>query len=126
VDLGGMTLQLTKESAKRNVQDFNRIRGTVILSRANGPDLERFVAENFQVGKDPSCDLVIKGWFAPRKALLIVRGFGSYTLINVSPSPKGVLVNGQPVIDRITLRDGVSIEAYGAKFRFGVTSDKTD
>ena len=58
------------------------------------------------------------GWFAPRKALLITRGFDRYTLINVSPSPKAVLVNGEPVVDRIVLGNGVKVETYGAAFVF--------
>ena len=32
--------------------------------------------------------------------------------------PKGVTVNGQPVLDKIVLSEGARIEAYGATFTF--------
>jgi hypothetical protein len=124
VDLGGMTLRITPESARRVGGDYDRIRGSVVLKTPAGTELRRLITETFQVGKDPACDLIIKGWFAPRKALLICRGFDRYTLINISPSPKSVLVNGRPVGDRIVLEDGSNIEVYGQKFRFLMTREE--
>jgi pSer/pThr/pTyr-binding forkhead associated (FHA) protein len=119
VDLGGMTLRMAPESAKRVAGDQNRVRGEVVLRRTDGGTLRHVVSETFQVGKDPSCDLVIKGWFSPRKALVISRGQDRYTLINVGSAEK-VLLDGRPVGDRAKLEGKHRVEVYGQTFLFEV------
>ena len=67
----------------------------------------------FQVGKAPECQLRLDGAYAPRKALVIFRGVDRYHLVNTSPYPRTVELNGQPVDDVAVLQDGDRIAAYG-------------
>src|SRR5262249_54726819 len=120
----GMTLQMSPETNKRIADDHSgRVRGHVILPRQGAPDPRTLGAETFQVGKGSECDLVLKGWFAPKKAAMIVRGTDKYTIVNVGGSPRAVSVNEQPVPDRAPLADNDRIDVFGESFRFSLAKE---
>ena len=82
--------------------------------------------ESYQVGKADDCELVLKGWRDPRKAVVIVRGFDAqansytYTLLNVSPKPELVKVNNKKVSARARLKHGDLVEVCGREFHFEI------
>jgi len=115
--LGGMTLQIAPDTARRAAEDAGRVKGYVLLPRKGSTDLRLFVAESFLVGKGADCDLALGGWFVPKKVALIVRGSDRYSLFNLSDSPK-VLVNNKPVTGRVALGDREQIEMFGHRIAF--------
>ena len=118
---GGMTLAMSPETEKRIAEDnTGRARGQVVLPRRNAPEVRIFVSETFQIGKAPECDLVLKGWFVPRKAAIIARGHDRYTLINVSGAAGAISINEKPVIDTSPLGNEDKIEIYGESFKFSL------
>jgi pSer/pThr/pTyr-binding forkhead associated (FHA) protein len=118
---GGMTLTMSPETEKRIAEDVSgRVRGHVVFPRRNAPEMRIFIAETFQIGKAPECDLVIKGWFVPRKAAVILRGHDRYTLINVSGAVGAITINEKPVADTHQLGHDDKIEIYGESFRFAL------
>ncbi|MBL4844536.1 MAG: FHA domain-containing protein [Planctomycetes bacterium] len=121
VELGGMTLQITPEESRRQDGAHDRIRGLLVLPTPDGSDpVEHPLSEVFTVGKDIACDLVLRGWFTPKRAALITRGYESYTLINVTPSGNDVSVNGEVVHGHRRLASGDRIEIYSHRFLFKV------
>lgn len=120
----GMTIQMSTSMEKRVAEEVSgRVRGYVVLSHPDLPpesDIKLFVADTFQIGKGPECDLAIRGWFVPRKAAVIVRGTDRYMLMNVSSSPSAILLDDKPIADKAPLADGSRIEVYGETFRFSV------
>jgi hypothetical protein len=118
---GGMTLTMSPETEKRIAEDnTGRARGHVVLARRNAPEVRIFISETFQIGKAPECDLVLKGWFVPRKAAIIARGHDRYTLINVSGAVGAISVNEKPVADTAALGNDDRIEIYGETFKFSL------
>jgi hypothetical protein len=115
--LGGMTLQIAPDMARRAAEDAGRVKGYVILPRKGATELRLLVAESFLVGKGADCDLSLGGWFVPKKVALIVRGSDRYSLFNLSDSPK-VLINNKPVTGRVALGDNDRIELYGHRIMF--------
>ncbi|MBX3471773.1 MAG: FHA domain-containing protein, partial [Planctomycetes bacterium] len=115
--LGGMTLQLSPEVARRAAEEAGRVKGYVVVPKKGHADLRLFVSETFLVGKGAGCDLSLNGWLVPRKVAMVVRGADRYLLVNLSDSPR-VRVNGQPVATRVALGDGDQVELYGHRLGF--------
>lgn len=123
VELGGMTLRITPEESRRQDGEHDRVRGYLLLPNPKGSEsLKHPLGEVFSVGKDIACDLVLSGWFAPKRAAIITRGYDRFTLINVSPSGRDVSVNGEVVRDHRRLSSGDKIEIYGHRFVFQLPS----
>ena len=119
VELGGMTLRITPEESRRQDGEHDRVRGHLVLPNPGGKEpVKHPLGEVFSVGKDIACDLVLRGWFAPKRAAIITRGYDRFTLINVSPSGKDVSVNAEVVRDHRRLSNGDRIEIYGHRFLF--------
>lgn len=124
VELGGMTLRITPEESRRQDGEHDRVRGHLVLPNPSGKDpVKHPLGEVFSVGKDIACDLVLRGWFAPKRAAIITRGYDRFTLINVSPSGKDVSVNAEVVRDHRRLSNGDRIEIYGHRFLFQLPED---
>lgn len=124
VELGGMTLRITPEESRRQDGEHDRVRGYLVLPNPNGKEPIRHpLGEVFSVGKDISCDLVLRGWFTPKRAAIITRGYDRFTLINVSPSGRDVSVNGEVVRDHRRLETGSRIDIYGHRFLFQLPQD---
>lgn len=88
----------------------------VLLNRPGAPvPLER---DALVVGAAPGCDLLAQG--APRLAV-IVRGYGGFQVLDVSPGGAAVRVRGKPV-ERAWLADGdvLSIGDLEAEFHPGL------
>jgi pSer/pThr/pTyr-binding forkhead associated (FHA) protein len=66
-----------------------------------------------QLGSAPGLDVHLDG---PSKAVLIVRGYGGFQLVNVCHLP--VTVGGEEVRDRIWLHNGAQIQVGGEQFTF--------
>ncbi|MCO5170583.1 MAG: FHA domain-containing protein [Planctomycetes bacterium] len=115
--LGGMTLQLSPEVARRAAEEAGRVRGHVVVPKKGAADLRLFVSETFLVGKGAGCDLSLNGWLVPKKVAMFVRGSDRYLLVNLSDSPR-VLVNDRPVSGRVVLADGDRVELYGHRLGF--------
>jgi FHA domain-containing protein len=119
VELGGMTLRITPEESRRQAGEHDRVRGYLVLPNPSGNDpIRHALGEVFSVGKDIACDLVLRGWFAPKRAAIITRGYDRFSLINVAPSGRDVSVNGEVVRDHRRLANGDRIEIYGHRFLF--------
>jgi len=69
----------------------------------------------FQIGAAPGADLRVAG---PPKVALIVRGYGGFQLVHTGAPGARLLVDGQPVTDRLWLRDGVRIQVGGLELDF--------
>jgi len=124
VELGGMTLRITPEESRRQDGEHDRVRGHLILPNPSGGDSIRHpLGEVFSVGKDIACDLVLRGWFTPKRAAIITRGYDRFSLINVSPSGRDVSVNGEVVRDHRRLANGDRIEIYGHPFLFQLPTE---
>jgi len=98
----------------------------VMKDEDSGEKMWLRLPESYQVGKADDCELVLKGWRAPRKAVVIVRGFDkqervfTYTLLNVAPKPEVVRVNNKKVSARVRLKHGDQIEVCGEALAFEV------
>lgn len=118
MDLGGMTLRLAPEEAKRQGDTHDRARGLLVLpGPKDGGPVRVPLGEVFMVGKDPACDMAIKGWFVPKRAAVIARGLDRYTLVNTA-SNRDVTVNGEAVRTHRPLEHNDRIEIYGQRFIF--------
>lgn len=83
------------------------------VSRA-GPPL--VVARDLiQLGAGNEMDLRVPG---PPKSALIVRGYGGFQLVHACPGQAVVLVDGEPVLDRVWLEDGALLHVGGLELRF--------
>ena len=124
VELGGMTLRITPEESRRQDGEHDRVRGHLVLPNPSGGEsIKHALGEVFLVGKDIACDLVLRGWFTPKRAAIITRGYDRFSLINVSPSGRDVSVNGEVVRDHRRLANGDRIEIYGHRFLFQLPSE---
>jgi hypothetical protein len=117
--LGGSTLAISKRQTTRLVKERGRVRGFV-HSKQN----KILVAEGFTVGKASECDLKLTGFFAPRRALIIItRGVDDYRLYNVSPRPQLVTVNGKPVSNFVVLANNDLVRVAELTFSFAISED---
>ncbi|MEZ0230417.1 MAG: FHA domain-containing protein, partial [Planctomycetota bacterium] len=126
-ELGNMTLRMTPETEKRVAEEaMGRVKGYVVVSKkGGGPELRRFVAETFVIGKAPECDLALRGWLVPKKAAIIVRGADKYLLLNLAASPGQIVVNGVPVPERVVLEDCARVQVFGESFMFEIPPEKS-
>lgn len=96
------------------------VKGFLLLQNRTGPPvpLER---DAFVIGAAPSADLHVAG--APRLAVL-VRGFGGFQVLDVSPTTGAVRHRGRPV-DRAWLADGdaLTVGELELEFHLGLPSD---
>ena len=96
------------------------VKGYLVLQNRRGAPmpLER---DAFVIGAAPGADLAASG--APRLAVL-VRGFGGFQVLDVSPTPGAVRVRGQPV-ERAWLGDGdlLTVGDLELEFHLGLPTD---
>jgi pSer/pThr/pTyr-binding forkhead associated (FHA) protein len=90
---------------------------TVVRGNASPRELSLAGNSSLKIGKDPSCDLVIGGWFvAPAQAYIIKRE-SAYLLIP-QKSWAGTFVNDVKIGSEHTLRPGDIITIRGTMLRF--------
>jgi pSer/pThr/pTyr-binding forkhead associated (FHA) protein len=118
--LGASKIAVKKERStpKVGVKKPDRVKGYVRITDDRGFGADIFIAEVFQIGRAPDCDLRIDDEAAPWKAAIIVRGFSEYRIVNVVSQPGQVLVNNHPVTDKISLADGDTIDVGGRVMTF--------
>ncbi|MEZ6188354.1 MAG: FHA domain-containing protein [Planctomycetota bacterium] len=117
-DFGGMTMQMDQATlAALQREKASRVRGYLVMETPEGKKnlfLEKSV---FLFGKAEDADVKLGGWFCPRKVAIIFRDDSGFRLINVSPKPEGVTVNGKPV-DDVRLGDNDQIQVRNARMTF--------
>lgn len=117
-DFGGMTMQMDQATlAALQREKASRVRGYLVMETGDGKKnlfLEKSV---FIFGKAEDADVQLSGWFCPRKVAIIFRDDSGFRLINVSPKPEGVTVNGKPV-DDVRLGDNDQIQVRNARMIF--------
>lgn len=117
-DFGGMTMQMDQATlAALQREKASRVRGYLVMETGDGKKnlfLEKSV---FIFGKADDADVQLSGWFCPRKVAIIFRDDSGFRLINVSPKPEGVTVNGKPV-DDVRLGDNDQIQVRNARMIF--------
>jgi FHA domain len=119
---GQMTLQVDPVAlARMQGGKASRIRG--FLTVRDGKEPERTVQLEkpvFVMGKDPSADLVLSGWFCPRVVAVMFRDETGFRLLDVSPRGDMVLLNGRPRRDvRLTDHDEITIRNKTMRFQRG-------
>lgn len=72
----------------------------------------------FVIGRDPEADLQVAGLLAPRLGAVIVRGFGGFSIVNMSGRDGWVKVDGKPVPRQVSLEGSARIEVGGRRLRF--------
>lgn len=117
-DFGGMTMQMDQQAlAQLQREKANKIKGYLVIER-NGKKENKMLDQSvFQFGKNDEADVPVTGFFAPRKAALIIRDESGFRLINVANNGKGVWVNGK-AIDDVRLADNDEIVVRDIKMRF--------
>jgi hypothetical protein len=75
------------------------------------------VRDAFVVGSASDCDLVLAGWFVPKKVALITRGFGGFSLISVA-GERHVRLNRRPVAWQAWLQEGDELVLAGTSASF--------
>lgn len=72
----------------------------------------------FVVGREPDADLRVSGLLAPRLGAVIVRGFGGFSIVNMSGRAGWLKVDGKPVSWMVSLEGPASLELGGRSLRF--------
>lgn len=72
----------------------------------------------FVIGRDADADLRVSGLLAPRVGAVIVRGFGGFSLVNMSGRDGWVKVDGKPVPRVVSLEGAARVEVGGRALRF--------
>jgi pSer/pThr/pTyr-binding forkhead associated (FHA) protein len=118
--LGASKIAVKKERStpKVGVKRPDRVKGYVRIADERGVGADIFIAEIFQIGRAPDCDLRLDDEGAPWKAAIIIRGFTEYRIVNVVSQPGQVLVNNRAVSDKISLTDGDTIDVGGRVMTF--------
>jgi pSer/pThr/pTyr-binding forkhead associated (FHA) protein len=100
----GRPAERERRAAEKGHLEFDDRSGHVLLSR-----------DVCQLGSAPGLDVHLGVRHA--KAVLIVRGYGGFQLVNPHPD-QPILVNGHDVRDREWLEDGAVIQVEGERFTF--------
>jgi predicted component of type VI protein secretion system len=125
--LGGATLKMSAKTGNRLVRERGRAKGYVVLpaSDARRRETRAFVAEHWQAGRDPDCDLKL-GRRGARKSVLITRGYDAYHVVNATGRPKDVLLNGHPLVGSHRLADGDSMRVGREVILFSLESEEAE
>ncbi|MCA8921438.1 MAG: FHA domain-containing protein [Planctomycetes bacterium] len=117
-DFGGMTMQMDQATlAALQREKASRVRGYLVMETPEGKKNLFLEKSTFMFGKAEDADVKLGGWFCPRKVAIIFRDDSGFRLINVSPKPEGVTVNGKPV-DDVRLGDNDQIVIRNARMIF--------
>jgi hypothetical protein len=74
------------------------------------------------IGSQDNATVKLSGWFAPKRAALLNRQGGGYS-ITMSEEGKKVAVNGTPIQGSMALKDGDLIEAAGVTLQYFVKEE---
>lgn len=71
------------------------------------------------IGSHDNATVKLSGWFAPKRAALLNRLGGGYT-VAMSEEGKKVLVNGTPIQGSVALKEGDLIEVAGVTLQYSI------
>jgi len=89
----------------------------VIKGSASPKELSLAGTSSVKIGNDPSCDLVVPGWFVAKAQAYIIKRDNAYLLVP-QKSWIGTYVNDSKISAEQTLRSGDIITIKGASLRF--------
>ena len=89
----------------------------VVGGSASPMDLNLDGKKNVKIGKDPSCNMVIDGWFVPKAQCYIINRDGKY-FVNPQRSWIGTYLNGSKITEEKQLRKDDIITIRSTKIRF--------
>jgi pSer/pThr/pTyr-binding forkhead associated (FHA) protein len=117
-DFGGMTMQMDQAAlAALQREKASRVRGYLVMEQGGSKKNVFLEKSVFVFGKCDDADVPLSGFFTPRKVAIVFRDESGFRLINVSPKPKGVRVNGKEV-DDVRLGDNDEINVRGIRMHF--------
>jgi len=94
-----------------------QIKLTLISGAASPREIGIAERNSVKVGKDPSCDMVITGFFVAKAQFYIFKRNSVYVLVP-QKSWAGTYLNNQKVTDEITLHKGDIIQVRDTSLRF--------
>lgn len=89
----------------------------VLRGDASQKELSLASTSSLKIGKDPSCDLVISGWFVAKAQAYIIKRDKNHILVP-QKSWAGTFVNDTKISDEYTLRPGDIITIRDTAIRF--------
>ncbi len=102
--------RMRKTVGKRTQQERDAKLYLRLINASEQNEKHLLTKQSFTIGKRPSCDVRVSGWFAPAVAAMIDKTAGGYLLIAL---PRGkVLLNDRPVkgeSDPLKVGDRISI-----------------
>lgn len=117
-DFGGMTMQMDQRAlAQLQREKASRIRGYLVIDREGKKENLFLEKSAVLIGKDEKCEILLSGFFTPRKHAIIVRDESGFRLINLANNGKGCWVNGRSVDDS-RLNDNDEIVVKNLKMTF--------
>lgn len=90
---------------------------TVIQGNASPKELSLAGTSSLKIGNDPSCDLVVPGWFVAKAQAYIIKRDNAYLLVP-QKSWVGTFINDSKISNEQTLRSGDIIAIRGVSLRF--------
>ncbi|MBA3016433.1 MAG: FHA domain-containing protein [Proteobacteria bacterium] len=121
MDLDEETVFVTNKKQPPSTQQFkSKSVGpglTVIRGEASTKKLPLGGTSSVKIGKDPSCDMVIPGWFVAKAQAYIIKRDTAFILIP-QRSWAGTYVNDIKITSEYTLRSGDIITIRGTTLRF--------
>ncbi len=120
-DLNDATIFVGSRARKSSTQEVRTAKGGPGLTATGGdvtpPVLSLAGRDSVKVGKDPSCDMVIKGFLVAKAQFYIISREGRFYLVPQSSWTK-TKINGVKVTDEHQLRKGDLIEVGKNRMRF--------
>lgn len=121
MDLDEATVFVSNKKQTPPVQQFKQKsvgpRITVVRGDASPQTLSLGGTSSVKIGKDPSCDMVIQGWFVAKAQVYLIKRDTSFILIP-QRSWAGTYVNDCKITSEHTLRPGDIITIRGTTLRF--------
>lgn len=123
-DLNDETIFVSSKARKTSTQEIKSVRGsgaTNTLSATAGQVVPVLLPldgkDSVKVGKDPSCDMVIQGFWIARSQFYVISRDNNFFLIPQSSWAK-TRINGNKVKEEQQLRTGDLIEVGSNRIRF--------
>jgi len=121
MDMNDETIFITKKQPQTQKKQFKpKKQGNqlaVIQGSATPPELSLAGATSVKIGKDPSCDIVVSGWFVSKAQCYIIKRDSKFFLVPQS-SWAGTFINREKVKSERQLRPGDIIRIKNSQIRF--------
>ena len=121
MDIDDETIFVTGKKQPLSTRQFKaKVAGptlTVISGGASPKELSLAGISSVKIGNDPSCDIMIPGWFVAKTQAYIIKRDNAYLLVP-QKSWVGTYLNDCKLGSEQTLRSGDIITIRGSSFRF--------